>query len=160
MSARELYVPSVVALEIAQKVWTGRLQLGARPAEWFGAALDRITARELPLRRAAPQPYELPELLHRDPADRILVAEARIMDAPLPTRTADRAYARAGHVQAVAHSRRRPTSSRPWSCRNAADDREALHARGASGSQSMTGSYAHAPLRRRATWPSLGNGKW
>ncbi|HEX6012979.1 MAG TPA: type II toxin-antitoxin system VapC family toxin [Geminicoccaceae bacterium] len=105
VSARELYVPSVVALEIAQKVWTGRLQLGARPAEWFGAALDRLTARELPLAASsAAAAYELPEPFHRDPADRILVAEARIMDAPLLT--SDRrilAYARAGHVQAVAY---------------------------------------------------------
>ena len=61
--------------------------------------------RELPLAASsAAAAYELPEPFHRDPADRIIVAEARIMDAPLLT--SDRrilAYARAGHVQAVAY---------------------------------------------------------
>lgn len=44
----------------------------------------------------------LPPPLHSDPADRLLIATARILGVPIVTR--DRpslAYARAGHVRAV-----------------------------------------------------------
>jgi PIN domain nuclease of toxin-antitoxin system len=109
-SDRAVYVPSIVALEIAQKVWTGRLQLTAfrrrtKPAEWFAAVLAWLDARELPLAAvSASTAYELPEPFHRDPADRIVVAEARLMDASLLT--SDRrilAYAAAGHVKAIGY---------------------------------------------------------
>lgn len=46
---------------------------------------------------------ELPDLTHRDPADRMLIATARAHDLTLITR--DRAilhYAAAGHVRAIA----------------------------------------------------------
>ena len=110
VSARAAYVPSIVALEIAQKVWTGRLQLAAfqqhaKPAEWFAAVLDWLDARELPLlASSASAAYELPEPFHRDPAVRIIVAEARTLDALLLT--SDRkilAYAAQGHVQAIGY---------------------------------------------------------
>jgi len=44
----------------------------------------------------------LPGNLHRDPADRLLIATARHLDAPLVTRDASiLAYARQGHVDAI-----------------------------------------------------------
>ena len=99
---RTVYVPSIVALEIAQKVWTGKLLLRCRgrrngsprcSADWLGA---RAAAGGEHVPTAA---YELPEPFHRDPADRIIVAETRALDATLLT--SDRkiiAYAAAGHV--------------------------------------------------------------
>jgi PIN domain nuclease of toxin-antitoxin system len=48
--------------------------------------------------------YELPEPFHRDPADRLIVATARLLDAPVVT--IDRqilAYGRLGHVQTIAY---------------------------------------------------------
>ena len=46
---------------------------------------------------------ELPELTHRDPTDRMLIATARAHDLTLITRDrAILAYAAAGHVRAVA----------------------------------------------------------
>jgi len=110
LSVRAVYVPSIVALEIAQKVWTGRLQLAAfqqhvKPAEWFGAVVRWLDARELPLTSAgAAAAYQLPEPFHRDPADRIIVGEARALDAQILT--TDRkilAYAGAGHVGAIGY---------------------------------------------------------
>jgi PIN domain nuclease of toxin-antitoxin system len=46
---------------------------------------------------------ELPDLAHRDPTDRMLIATARAHDLILVTRDrAILAYAAAGHVRAVA----------------------------------------------------------
>ena len=46
---------------------------------------------------------ELPNPLHDDPADRLLIATARDLDVPLVTRDARiLAYAAAGHVRAIA----------------------------------------------------------
>lgn len=48
--------------------------------------------------------YTLPEPFHRDPADRLIVAHARV--AGWPVVTCDRkiiAYAGAGHVEVVAY---------------------------------------------------------
>lgn len=110
LSGRAVYVSSIVAMEIAQKVWAGRLTLTAfrqhrEPAAWFSAVLHWLDARELPLTSAgATAAYALPEPFHRDPADRIIVAQARALDAPILT--CDRnilAYAAAGHVAAVGY---------------------------------------------------------
>lgn len=110
LSARAVYVPSIVAMEIAQKVWAGRLTLTAfqqhrEPAAWFSAVLHWLDARELPLTSAgATAAYALPEPFHRDPADRVIVAQARALRAPILT--CDRkilAYAAAGHVAAIGY---------------------------------------------------------
>ena len=102
---RQALVPVLVAVEIAQKVWSGRLRLPAQPAGWFAAALRNFDLRVLPFNAAAAfGAYNLPEPFHRDPADRIVVAEARSMGAPVLT--CDRrilAYAAAGHVEAIGY---------------------------------------------------------
>jgi PIN domain nuclease of toxin-antitoxin system len=102
---RQALVPLIVAVEIAQKARSGRLRLSEPPAQWFAAALRNFDLRELPFSRAAAfGAYNLPEPFHRDPADRIVVAHARIVDAPILT--SDRkilAYAAAGHVAAVGY---------------------------------------------------------
>ncbi|MGD9510618.1 MAG: type II toxin-antitoxin system VapC family toxin [Geminicoccaceae bacterium] len=102
---RQALVPMIVAVEIAQKAWSGRLRLPDRPAQWFAAALRNFDLRELPFSAAvAFGAYNLPEPFHRDPADRLVVAQARIVDAPILT--CDRkilAYAAAGHVAAIGY---------------------------------------------------------
>jgi PIN domain nuclease of toxin-antitoxin system len=98
-------VPVIVAMEIAQKVWAGRLDLGAEPQVWFARALARFGLRPLPLRAAvALAAYSLPEPFHRDPADRLIVASARHMRGCVLT-CDDKilAYARAGHVETVGY---------------------------------------------------------
>lgn len=100
---RQALVPAITAVEIAQKVWSGGLHLPAAPAAWFAQALRESRLRELPLSAAAAfGAYTLPEPFHRDPADRLIVAAARRLSAPLLT--SDRkilAYAATGHVQAI-----------------------------------------------------------
>lgn len=102
---RQALVPAVVALEVAQKVWSGELRLPGEPTAWFTRALAEFRLRELPLRAAAAfGAYSLPEPFHRDPADRLIVAAARRLSAPLLT--SDRkilAYAAAGHVAAIGY---------------------------------------------------------
>lgn len=102
---RQALVPMIVAVEIAQKVWCGRLRLPDQPSAWFAAALENFCLRALPLNAAAAfAAYSLPEPFHRDPADRMVVAQARIVGAPILT--CDRkilAYASAGHVAAIGY---------------------------------------------------------
>lgn len=106
-SARMAYVPSVVALEIAQKSTAGKLRfadgLGAR--EWFERVMALFHLRPLPVTaNVALAACELPEPFHKDPADRLIVALARLLDAPLVT--IDQrilAYGRSAHVRAIAY---------------------------------------------------------
>ncbi len=74
------------------------------PVSWFQAFLRRNGIQLAPLTpEVAIASSFLPEPMHGDPADRLLVATARALDVPIVTR--DRrilSYARAGHVRAVA----------------------------------------------------------
>ena len=100
-----LFVPTVAALEIAQKTSAGKLDLGpGLDAEgWLAVALSPPGLQVIPLSiEIALGAYRLPRPFHRDPADRIVVATARLLRVPVVT--SDRqilAYAAAGHVAAV-----------------------------------------------------------
>ena len=102
---REVWMPAVVALELAQKAWVGKLRFDPLLAIWLKLMLRRLDARQLPLTAPiAMAAYALPEPFHRDPADRMIVATARRLKALILT--SDRKildYARAGHVQAIAY---------------------------------------------------------
>jgi PIN domain nuclease of toxin-antitoxin system len=107
-SAREssmAYLPSVTALEIAQKCAVGRLSLsdGLSPRAFFQRVSGQPGFHELPVStEVAIAAYELPEPFHRDPADRLIVAMARLLDAPVVT--VDRqilVYGRLGHVRII-----------------------------------------------------------
>jgi PIN domain nuclease of toxin-antitoxin system len=103
--AEAAYVSAVSAWEIAQKVALGRLVLAGHAAP--RALFDRIRERSgFRVVDAGPDimlgAYELPSWDHRDPADRMIVATARMLEAPVLT--SDRhilAYADAGHVGAL-----------------------------------------------------------
>jgi PIN domain nuclease of toxin-antitoxin system len=102
-----IFVPAVVALEIAQKAATGRLTFAAgRTARgWFEAAMRTNRFRHLPITAdVALFAYELPEPFQKDPAARLIVAAARLLDAPVVTIDARiLAYARQGHVQVLGY---------------------------------------------------------
>jgi PIN domain nuclease of toxin-antitoxin system len=106
-SRATVFVPSVAGLEIARKVSLGRLRLsdGARAAVWFAHALSEPGFEEWPITiEIAIAAYELPEPFHKDPADRLIVATARLLDAPVVT--VDRrilAYGQLGHVRTIAY---------------------------------------------------------
>jgi len=104
--ALALFVPSFVALEVAQKIAVGKLVLGKAGARtWFGEAVRRFGLAEVPMSASmALAAYALPEPFHKDPADRVIVALARLLGSPVVT--IDRrilAYGRQGHVQVLAY---------------------------------------------------------
>ena len=96
-------VSPVSAWEIGTLVRKGRLTLDTVPAAWFQRFLDQPGVRLAPLTiEAAAGSASLPEPFHNDSADRLLVATARELGAPLVTRDAAiLAYAAAGAVRAI-----------------------------------------------------------
>jgi PIN domain nuclease of toxin-antitoxin system len=104
-AAATAFVPSIVALELAQKVASGKLSLGTNARSWYEQAMIRFDFNEVEMSAGmALAAYELPEPFHKDPADRLIVAVARLLDAPVVT--IDRrilAYGQQGHVQVLAY---------------------------------------------------------
>jgi len=100
------WVPSVAATEVARKAAAGRLRLsnGMSARLWFAGVMARQGFQEFPTSiEVAISAYELPEPFHKDPADRLIVASARLLNAPVVT--VDRrilGYPRLGHVAAIA----------------------------------------------------------
>lgn len=81
---RGLGVSAISCWEIAKLVEYERLALPCPIEEWFGLALSHPGVRLLDLTpRIAVESTRLPEPFHRDPADRIVAATARILDCPL-----------------------------------------------------------------------------
>lgn len=99
-----LFVSAITPWEIAMLVAKGKLRLGQDVAEWLEAALSLPGIRLEPLSPTiAVASTRLPWEVHPDPADRILLATARHMDATLVT--ADRqmlAYGEQGFVKCLA----------------------------------------------------------
>ena len=88
---------------LATRTGASRLIFAMAPDDWMRAALALPGVDVLPLDPvAAAQSALLPEPFHQDPADRLLVAQARAAGVPLVTRDQRLLdYAAAGHVQAV-----------------------------------------------------------
>jgi PIN domain nuclease of toxin-antitoxin system len=81
-----LFVSAITPWEIAMLVTKGRLRLGQDVAEWLAAALGLPGIRLESLSPAiAVASTRLPWEAHTDPADRILLATARHLDATLIT---------------------------------------------------------------------------
>jgi PIN domain nuclease of toxin-antitoxin system len=104
--AQALFVPSVAALEVAQKMALGKLVLSKAGARtWFVHAVRAFGLTEIPMSaNMALAAYELPEPFHKDPADRVIVAIARLLNAPVVT--VDRrivAYGNAGHLTVLTY---------------------------------------------------------
>lgn len=79
-------VSSISAWELAMLVTRGRVALSVDVGQWL-ALVGQIEAVEfVPVDNAiAIQSVELPGDFHKDPADRLIVATARVLDAPLVT---------------------------------------------------------------------------
>jgi PIN domain nuclease of toxin-antitoxin system len=72
--------------EVAKLVQYGRLKLDRPVALWIEKALAEPALHLLPLSpRIVVESTRLPEPFHRDPADQLLVATARILDCPFLT---------------------------------------------------------------------------
>lgn len=82
----QLVVSAISAWEIAQLVARGRLRLSMDVAQWF-ASVTRIEGLRVHAVDADQfmQSVHLPGELHRDPADRLLIALTRSLGAALIT---------------------------------------------------------------------------
>lgn len=96
-------VSAISVWEVAMLEAKGRLSLSRPVEEWVRSALRAPGLRLLPLTpEIAVESTRLPGEAHGDPADRILIASARVTGAHLATR--DRGlldYARTGHLTVI-----------------------------------------------------------
>jgi PIN domain nuclease of toxin-antitoxin system len=82
----ELSISVISALEIAQLTFKNRITLPQAPDAWFEESLRHFNTRAHPLTpEIAAEAYRIPEPFHPDPADRILVASARLGNHTLIT---------------------------------------------------------------------------
>ena len=103
-AAGSLRIAAISLWEIALLASRGRIVLGKSIGLWLdealadpGPAIDPLTPQ------VAIESQALPDVFHRDPADRLIVATARVANATLMTR--DRRildYAARGHLAAIA----------------------------------------------------------
>jgi PIN domain nuclease of toxin-antitoxin system len=99
-----LRIAAISLWEIALLASRGRIVLGKSISLWLDEALAEPGPAIEPLnQQVAIESYALPEVFHPDPADRMIVATARVTGAVLMTR--DRQilnYAARGHLTAIA----------------------------------------------------------
>lgn len=81
----ELHVSAISAFEIALKVSKGRLDLPLPPDVWFPRALERYQIREVPITSAIALHAPTLGLTQADPADRIVVSTAILLDMAVIT---------------------------------------------------------------------------
>jgi PIN domain nuclease of toxin-antitoxin system len=85
-AANDRSVCAVSALEIARLVWSGDMTLQIPLSEWVAKSLEELRADCLPVTPSiAIEAYQLPEPFHRDPADRQIVACARLHELTVVT---------------------------------------------------------------------------
>ena len=95
-----LYVSTISTLEIARLVKTGVIELTGSLKNWITKAVDALACSTVEISHAiAMEAYDLPGRFHKDPADRILVATARLLK--LSILTADERILRYRHVHSV-----------------------------------------------------------
>jgi PIN domain nuclease of toxin-antitoxin system len=76
---RSVYVPAISVWEIAKLTRRNRLQLNMSVSRWVTEALDKPGIQLLPFTiDIAIEAAELPEPMYKDPADRMIVASARV----------------------------------------------------------------------------------
>jgi len=94
-------ISAISCWEIAKLVEYRRLSLPCGVAEWFQQALAYPGVQLLELTpEIAVASTQLPGTFHRDPADQLIVATARVYDCPLIT--ADARIVNYAHVKVVA----------------------------------------------------------
>lgn len=81
----ELWLSPISVWELLLLIEAGRVKVHGDPAAWVEEALRAGPFREAPLTHAAALETRRVALRHRDPADRFLVATARVLDLALVT---------------------------------------------------------------------------
>jgi PIN domain nuclease of toxin-antitoxin system len=83
----QLRIAAISLWEVALLASRGRVVLGQPLPQWIIEAVSAPgLSIEPPLPQIAVEASALPEAFHRDPADRLIVATARVTDAVLMTR--------------------------------------------------------------------------
>ena len=94
-------VSAISCWEVAKLVEYGRLNLPCSVGEWLNQALAYPGVRLLDLTsQIAVESTQLPGIFHRDPADQIIVATARVYDCPIVTLD--------GRILAYTHVQKQP----------------------------------------------------
>ncbi len=103
-TSRSMFFSSITVWEIGMLVAKRRLNLSQPVDEWLRRVITLTGIRELSLDMAsALESTRLPPECHGDPADRFLIASARIHDMQLATADAKiLAYGKAGHLRTLA----------------------------------------------------------
>lgn len=95
-----LVVSSISVWEIAMLVQHERLVLGTDIEAWLQTVAQIKEVRFVPVDNVvALRSNSLPDVFHKDPADRIIVATARVLSAPLVT--ADERILKYEHVKTI-----------------------------------------------------------
>ena len=95
-----VYVSSISAWEVAQLVKRGRLELTMDIEPWVAKSEAMPFLHFVPLDNAiALKSVRLPEPLHNDPADRMIIATSMILGFPLVTR--DKRILQYPHVRTI-----------------------------------------------------------
>jgi PIN domain nuclease of toxin-antitoxin system len=97
---RGLVVSVISAWEVAVKARKGKLEIGGNVDSWIdrAASYPGVVVQSLELEDAVAS-TSLPGRLHDDPADRMIIALARRLGAPIVT--SDRAIRRYRHVETI-----------------------------------------------------------
>lgn len=97
---QEILVSSISVLEVYMLVKKGKLELDSLPDNWLQNVESLPFVRFIPVdNQIAAQSVALPELLHKDPADRIIIATALNTRAKLVT--ADKEILKYPHIQSI-----------------------------------------------------------
>jgi PIN domain nuclease of toxin-antitoxin system len=97
-----LYVSAISAWEITRLATLGRIATTTPPGEWFSRLVESSGVIVLPLSLECAIDAALLPPIHRDPADRFLIATARFNDLSLVTHDGNiHRYADAGLVKVV-----------------------------------------------------------
>lgn len=95
-----IYLSSISVWEVAQLTARGRLQLTMGVADWVAKFEALPFVHFVPVDNTiALKSVQLPDSLHSDPADRIIIATALTLGFPLVTR--DERIARYPHIRTI-----------------------------------------------------------
>ena len=103
-AAGTLRIAAISLWEVALLASRGRIVLGKSIGPWLEESLADPGPAIHPLSpQVAVESYALPDVFHRDPADRLIVTRARVTNATLMTRDQRILdYAGRGHLTAIA----------------------------------------------------------
>lgn len=97
---KALYISSISVWEIHTLAKKGKLELDTLPDNWLKKIEELSFVHFVPVdNKIAVQSVNLPDLIHKDPADRIIIATAQIMGAILIT--SDKKILKYKHVQTL-----------------------------------------------------------